>query len=66
MQSDTTQLLDTNVWLALALHEHPGHLTAQTWFMDQKTKRLRLSDSVPGTKSIPQPIDMPAWRALDW
>ena len=31
-----TQLLDTNVWLALALEEHPGHRAAQTWFMEQK------------------------------
>ena len=31
-----TQLLDTNVWLALALEEHPGHRAAQAWFIEQK------------------------------
>ena len=31
-----TQLLDTNVWLALALAEHPGHRAAQAWFIEQK------------------------------
>lgn len=26
------RVLDTNVWLALVLSEHPGHLVAQDWF----------------------------------
>jgi toxin-antitoxin system PIN domain toxin len=30
-----TQLLDTNVWLALALDKHPGHPIAEAWFIDQ-------------------------------
>jgi len=42
MRSDMTQLLDTNVWLALALDEHPGHRTAQNWFMDQSPERESL------------------------
>ena len=30
-----THLLDTNVWLALALEEHPGHQSAHAWLKQQ-------------------------------
>ena len=30
-----THLLDTNVWLALALEQHPGHQPAHAWLKQQ-------------------------------
>ena len=37
-----TQFLDTNVWLALALEEHPAHRAAQAWLMEQRPESRSL------------------------